>query len=222
MELFADTGRVGPSRQEIADGAVILRRFALPEQEELLYGLAEIVAKAPFRHLITPGGYRMSVAMTNCGRLGWVSDRRGYRYDAIDRVSGRRWPEMPPVFKDLATRAAASAGYEDFLPDACLINQYEPGTRMSLHQDKNEIDLTQPIVSVSLGIPAVFQFGGMTRAERPERIPLQHGDVAVWGGSARLRFHGILKLTEAEHPLCGRRRINLTFRRAGGKPPDPR
>ena len=156
----------------------------------------------------------MSVAMTNCGAAGWVTDRTGYRYDRHDPESGRRWPTMPDVFADLAAQAAARAGFDGFAPDACLVNHYEPGTRLSLHQDKDERDFEAPIVSVSLGLPAVFLFGGLHRAETPRRVPLAHGDVVVWGGPARLRYHGVLPLETGHHPLMGARRINLTFRKA--------
>jgi alkylated DNA repair protein (DNA oxidative demethylase) len=164
--------------------------------------------------MVTPGGFRMSVAMTNCGDAGWVSDRSGYRYDAIDPDSGKRWPAMPPVFADLAARAAGRAGFDGFATDACLINCYEPGARLSLHQDRNERDFDAPIVSVSLGLPAVFLFGGARRTDRPMRVPLEHGDVVVWGGPARLAFHGVAELHDGTHPLVGCRRINLTFRKA--------
>lgn len=162
----------------------------------------------------TPGGHRMSVAMTNCGRFGWVTDRTGYRYDRIDPESGKPWPPMPPVLVELAQGAAAEAGFSAFAPDACLINRYEPGARMSLHQDKDEADFAAPIVSVSLGLPAIFLFGGLKRSDRPRRFRLEHGDVVVWGGPARLAFHGVAPLADGEHGAMGRRRINLTFRRA--------
>jgi alkylated DNA repair protein (DNA oxidative demethylase) len=165
--------------------------------------------------MITPGGYRMSVAMTNCGPLGWVSDKTGYRYDVIDPVSGLKWPPMPESFLRLATAAASEAGFPGFAPDACLINRYEPGAKLSLHQDKDEQDFDQPIVSVSLGIPAVFLFGGLKRADKTMRISVTHGDVVVWGGPARLRYHGVMPLKESDHPLLGPQRINLTFRKAG-------
>lgn len=156
----------------------------------------------------------MSVAMTNCGAAGWVTDRCGYRYERIDPDTGNSWPVMPPVFASLARAAAAAAGFAEFTPDACLINRYQPGARMSLHQDRNERDLGAPIVSVSLGLPAIFLWGGSTRAARPVRVPLMHGDVVVWGGADRLRFHGILALASGTHPLTGAARYNLTFRKA--------
>jgi alkylated DNA repair protein (DNA oxidative demethylase) len=193
---------------------VLLAGFALPVETELLLALGEVVDGAPFRHLITPGGFRMSVAMTNCGTAGWVSDRSGYRYDAIDPDSGQRWPAMPPVFADLATRAAARAGFAGFAADACLINRYDPGSRLSLHQDRNERDYGAPIVSVSLGLPAMFLFGGARRTDRPLRVPLEHGDVVVWGGPARLAFHGVAQVNDGMHQLVGRQRFNLTFRKA--------
>jgi DNA oxidative demethylase len=203
-----------PGDRPLAEGAMVLAGFALPVETELLAALDGVVAGAPFRHLITPGGFRMSVAMTNCGTAGWVSDRTGYRYDAIDPDSGRRWPSMPPVFADLAMRAAKQAGFGEFAADACLINRYEPGSRLSLHQDRNELDFSAPIVSVSLGLPAIFLFGGTRRADRPMRVPLQHGDVVVWGGPSRLAFHGIVEMKDGSHTVLGRQRINLTFRKA--------
>ena len=171
-------------------------------------------ALAPFRHMQTPSGHLMSVAMTSCGTAGWVTDRSGYRYEACDPGSGRPWPAMPAVFLELAVQAAARAGFRGFVPDACLVNRYEPGARMSLHQDKDERDLAAPIVSVSLGLPAVFLFGGSRRADAPCRIRLAHGDVVVLGGPARLRYHGVTPLKDGQHPATGRQRFNLTFRKA--------
>ena len=202
------------SNESLGPGAWVLRHFALAEDANLLTSLADVVAAAPFRHMVTPGGYRMSVAMTNCGSLGWVSDRKGYRYEAIDPLSGFQWPSMPDPFIRLAMNAANEAGFEKFAPDACLINRYEPGAKLSLHQDKDERDYTAPIVSVSLGIPAVFLFGGLKRADKAARVPLVHGDVVVWGGPARLRYHGILPLKEGHHPAFDKYRVNLTFRKA--------
>jgi alkylated DNA repair protein (DNA oxidative demethylase) len=203
--------------QSLGQGAVVLRGFALGDAPALLGELAAVVAASPFRNMLTPGGFRMSVAMTNCGALGWVSDRAGYRYTGEDPEHGRAWPAMPESFRRLATGAAARAGFDGFAPDACLVNQYAPGTRLALHQDKNERDFDAPIVSVSLGIPAVFLFGGLTRGERPARVPLAHGDVVVWGGAARLRYHGVLplKVKDGDDSVVGRQRINLTFRKAG-------
>lgn len=203
-----------PARREVlADGAVVLRGFARQQAPALLAAVAQITAAAPFRQMITPGGLRMAVAMSNCGPLGWVSDRRGYRYSPTNPDSGRPWPVMPPFFRQLAESAAAEAGFPGFAPDACLINRYAPGTRLSLHQDKDEADFSAPIVSVSLGLPAIFLFGGFKRSDPSARIPLCHGDVVVWGGPSRLRYHGVLPVKEGRHADdC---RINLTFRRAG-------
>jgi DNA oxidative demethylase len=212
--LLIDAPAVPPRREAIAEGAVLLRRFAADATEELVAAIAAIAAAAPFRHMVTPGGFHMSVAMTNCGNAGWITDRRGYRYDGIDPETGRPWPAMPPLFAALAERAAAAAGFKGFRPDACLINRYEPGARLTLHQDKNERDFGQPIVSVSLGLPAVFLFGGLTRNERPLRFVVESGDVAVWGGPARLAFHGVDKLAEGEDAFCGPFRFNLTLRKA--------
>jgi len=198
----------------LADGAALLQGFAAARSDNLLSALQSIVSAAPFRHMVTPGGFRMSVAMTNCGHAGWVSDPSGYRYDPVDPNTGQPWPAMPAVFFDVATQAAAAAGFENFEPDACLVNRDEPRTRISLHQDKDERDFTAPIVSVSLGLPAVFLFGGLKRSERPVRIPVKNGDVVVWGGPSRLVYHGVAPLPEGEHPATGRTRINLTFRKA--------
>ena len=201
-------------REELCRGAVVLRGFALPAQTAILESLHEVAREAPFRHMVTPGGFRMSVAMTSCGDLGWVSNASGYRYDSNDPEGGKPWPRMPEPLLRLARDAAASAGFVGFAPDSCLINRYEPGARLSLHQDKDERNYDAPIVSVSLGLPAVFLFGGMRRAGRPKRVPLTHGDVVVWGGPARLRFHGVMPLKDGQHSLTGACRINLTFRKA--------
>jgi alkylated DNA repair protein (DNA oxidative demethylase) len=213
-DLFENASDERPSRELMAEGAVLLRGFAKPAETELITGLREIIAQAPFRRMLTPGGHQMSVAMTNCGSVGWVTDRRGYRYDEFDPESGKTWPAMPASFRKLAEQAADRAGFSNFSPDACLVNCYEPGARMSLHQDKDENDFGAPIVSVSLGLPAIFLFGGLKRSDKPRRFPLQHGDIAVWGGPARLNFHGVAPLADGEHGLLGRQRINLTFRKA--------
>jgi len=202
------------SDERVAEGAVILRGFAQSETVALSTAVDEIAAAAPFRHMVTPGGFRMSVAMTNCGDTGWVTDRGGYRYSRHDPTSGRPWPPMPPIFRSLAGRAAAAGGFSGFAPDACLINRYEPGTKLSLHRDEDELDLSAPVVSVSLGLPATFLWGGLSRGDRQRRIRLESGDVVVWGGSARLTYHGIAMLAEGENPLIGRSRINLTLRKA--------
>ncbi|SDR61810.1 alkylated DNA repair protein (DNA oxidative demethylase) [Rhizobiales bacterium GAS113] len=213
-DLFEPLEGKSPSQEPMAEGAVLLHGEALRLEAELLAALTEITANSPFRHMITPGGYSMSVAMTNCGTAGWVTYRTGYRYDRHDPENGRPWPAMPTCFLDLAAQAAAHAGYPGFHPDACLINRYEPGTRLSLHQDKNERDFAHPIVSVSLGLPAIFLFGGLKRNDPVKRFVLRHGDVAVWGGPSRLRFHGVPELKDGEHATVGRMRINLTFRGA--------
>ena len=210
-DLFDPDLRTEP----LAPGAAVLRGFARSADAALLADLAQIADAAPFRHMLTPNGLRMSVAMTNCGALGWVSDRTGYRYEPLDPGTGRPWPTLPASFLHLAADAAAQAGFAGFVPDACLVNRYEPGARLSLHQDRDERDFGAPIVSVSLGLPAVFLFGGATRSDKALRVPLVHGDVVVWGGPARLRYHGVLALKDGRHPLLGPRRINLTFRKAG-------
>jgi alkylated DNA repair protein (DNA oxidative demethylase) len=213
VDLFADVPDVRPSQEAMAEGAVLLRSFVGPLQSDLIAALRDIVAQAPFRHMVTPGGHQMSVAMTNCGTAGWITDRTGYRYGADDPETGKPWPAMPLLLRDLAARAADRAGFTGFSPDVCLINRYVPGARMSLHQDRDEQDFGAPIVSVSLGLPAIFLFGGLKRSDKPRRHRLEHGDIAVWGGPTRLVFHGVAPLADGEHPLMGRQRINLTFRK---------
>jgi alkylated DNA repair protein (DNA oxidative demethylase) len=200
--------------EPIGERAIVLHGFAYHRRPALLAAVEQIAGAAPFRNMITPGGFRMSVAMTNCGEAGWVTDRKGYRYNPVDPLTGRGWPPMPGPFRELAELAAETAGFTGFAPDACLVNRYEPGTRLSLHRDENERDMTAPIVSVSLGLPAIFLFGGHSRGDRPRRIPLESGDVVVWGGPDRLVYHGVAPLAEGDDPLFGRRRINLTFRKA--------
>lgn len=216
FDLFADEA---PRRwtETLVPGALILRGRAREEAPALLAALKAVTARAPLRNSVTPGGFVMSVAMSNCGPLGWVTDERGYRYTSCDPLSGEAWPAMPAVFSLLAQQAASEAGFADFEPDACLINRYDVGTRMSLHQDKNERDFRQPIVSVSLGLSATFLFGGMARRDKTRRVVLTHGDVVVWGGESRLCFHGILPLKSGNVPegMSEACRFNLTFRKAG-------
>jgi alkylated DNA repair protein (DNA oxidative demethylase) len=214
MDLFDD---LPPSPDAapgfLAPGAVLLSGFARHEEAVLLQAVEAVLAEAPLRHMQTPGGHTMTVATSSCGSLGWVSDRHGYRYAAHNPENGRPWPAMPQCFTEMAQRAAAEAGYAHFQPEACLINQYLPGAKLSLHQDRDELELSAPIVSVSLGLPVVFQFGGLQRSDRPQRYRLVHGDVVAWGGPSRLAFHGVLPLADGTHALLGKRRINLTFRR---------
>jgi DNA oxidative demethylase len=212
-DLFAGAAP-GENHVRLAEGAVLLRGFAGPEAAAVCKAVNEIAARSPFRHMVTPGGFRMSVAMTNCGEAGWITDRRGYRYSRHDPTTGQPWPAMPPLFRALAARAAAEAGFAAFAPDACLINRYAPDAKLSMHRDEDECHLDAPVVSVSLGLPAVFLWGGLARNERPARVRLESGDVVVWGGPARLVYHGIAPLADGEHPLTGRNRINLTLRQA--------
>ena len=209
-DLFDGSGADCAARM----GLTYLASFALPLEQELLTAIEEITAVAPFRHMLTPGGQRMSAAMTNCGAVGWVTDRRGYRYDPVDPETGRRWPPLPRLFAELAGQAAARAGFADYRPDVCLINRYEPGARMSLHQDRDERDFSAPIVSVSLGLPATFLFGGPKRSDKPYRLALEHGDVVVWGGTHRLVYHGVAPVADGCHASVGRMRLNLTMRKA--------
>ncbi|NWD71265.1 DNA oxidative demethylase AlkB [Pseudomonas gingeri] len=216
LDLFAEADLQQPERLEsIGAQSCVLRGFALPWVERLLPALAEVLLQAPFRQMVTPGGFTMSASLSSCGALGWTTDRDGYRYTRIDPQSGRPWPAMPEVFRQLAQEAAQAAGFATFVPDACLINRYLPGAKMSLHQDRNERDFDAPVVSVSLGLPAIFLFGGHQRSEKTRRIPLFHGDIVVWGGVDRLRFHGVLPIKEGHHPQLGAERLNFTLRTAG-------
>ena len=202
-----------PFTEPLEDGAVVLRGFAEDDAEHLVEEIARVAAGSPFRHLVVPGGHTMSVAMTNCGRVGWVSDRRGYRYDPVDPDTKSAWPGMPAAFLSLAARAAAAAGFDGYDPDACLINRYAPGAKLGLHQDRDENDQWAPIVSVSLGLPATFLWGGKKRGDPVRRLHLENGDVAVWGGPARFIYHGVAPLKDGDHPLTGATRLNLTFRK---------
>lgn len=210
MDLFETA-----DKQEILKDVVLLRGFVTSFEQELMPALTGVMQNAPFRHMTTPGGLAMSVTTSSCGDLGWVSDKKGYRYAAADPVTGKPWPQMPASFRQLAQQAAGTVGFEAFVPDSCLINRYAPGAKMGLHQDKDEQDFSQPIVSVSLGIPAVFQMGGFARNDKALKLTLYHGDVLVWGGESRLRFHGVLPVKAASHSDLGACRINLTFRKAG-------
>ncbi|HGM5550975.1 TPA: DNA oxidative demethylase AlkB [Pseudomonas putida] len=216
LDLFADDAlEQQPRDEQIGEQSWVLRGFALPVIDELLPALDGILAAAPLRHMMTPGGFSMSVGTSSCGALGWITDRSGYRYSAVDPLSGKPWPDIPEVLSELAQAAAQRAGFADFHADSCLINQYVPGAKMSLHQDKDENAYAAPIVSLSLGLPAMFLFGGFLRSDKSQRIPLLHGDMVVWGGVDRLRFHGVLPIKPGQHPRLGERRINLTLRVAG-------
>ena len=215
FDLFADAEpEQQPRREQIGEQSFVLRGFALPWLERLLTALEAVLVAAPFRQMITPGGFTMSVALSSCGTWGWTTDLSGYRYTRNDPQTDLPWPPMPDVFFQLAQAAAREAGFTEFVPDSCLINRYVPGAKMSLHQDKDETSYAAPIVSVSLGLPAMFLFGGFTRSERSQRVPLLHGDIVVWGGVDRLRYHGILPIKDGQHPRLGQQRINFTFRTA--------
>ncbi|WAI85294.1 MULTISPECIES: DNA oxidative demethylase AlkB [Achromobacter] len=215
LDLFNDDDTAQHGREQIGPQSFVLRGFALPYADALLQGVDAVAAQSPFRHMQTPGGYTMSVALTNCGTRGWTSDAQGYRYTRIDPLSGQPWPDLPEAFLRLAQAAAADAGFSGFTPDACLVNRYEPGARLSLHQDKNERDYNAPIVSVSLGMPALFLFGGHARTDPAARVALLHGDVVVWGGVDRLRYHGVMPMKDTPHSRLGSQRINFTLRKAG-------
>jgi alkylated DNA repair protein (DNA oxidative demethylase) len=216
FDLFADAEpEQQPRHEPIGEQSCVLRGFALPWLDRLLPALDAVLAAAPFRQMVTPGGFTMSVALSSCGTLGWTTDRSGYRYTRNDPQTGQPWPEMPDVFLQLAQAAAQAAGFTDFIPDSCLINRYVPGSKMSLHQDKDEKSYAAPIVSVSLGLPAMFLFGGFARADKSQRVPLLHGDIVVWGGVDRLRYHGVLPIKDGQHSRLGEQRINFTFRTAG-------
>lgn len=216
LDLFADSDLAQQVKVEpIGEQSFVLRGFALPWVDCLLPALEQVLRAAPFRQMVTPGGFTMSVGLSNCGTLGWTTDRSGYRYTRNDPQSSQPWPEMPAIFLELAQAASRKAGFHEFLPDACLINRYLPGAKMSLHQDKDERSYAWPIVSVSLGLPAMFLFGGFERRDKNRKVPLAHGDVVVWGGVDRLRYHGVLPLKEGHHARLGAQRINFTFRTAG-------
>jgi alkylated DNA repair protein (DNA oxidative demethylase) len=211
LPLF-ETSPLCGAHEELAPGAWVLRGFALDQAHALLQAIERIAAQSPFRHLVTPGGKSMSVAMTNCGSVGWFSDRHGYRYAEVDPETGQPWPVLPAVFGQLARAAAGAAGFEEYAPDVCLINRYAIGTRLTLHRDHDERDRRAPIVSVSLGLPATFLWGGLDRKDPQRRVPLAHGDVVAWGGPSRMRYHGVLPIHDDTHPLTGAHRYNLTFR----------
>jgi alkylated DNA repair protein (DNA oxidative demethylase) len=208
-----DSAEMPPSHEHLEEGAVLLGGFASSKAGALIEEVSRIARVSPFRHMVTPGGRTMSVAMTNCGRVGWTSDPTGYRYDRVDPNTAAPWPAMPDAFVDLAVNAAAEAGFAHYDPDACLINRYVAGARLGLHQDRDEKDAWAPIVSVSLGLPAVFLWGGNRRTDPVRRIHLESGDVVVWGGPARFIYHGVAPLKDGVHPLTGAVRINLTFRK---------
>lgn len=212
-DLFGQSDNEAPLA--IGPGAFCFKGVIAQDAAEILQAVKHVVAKARFRHLTTPGGRRMSVAMSNCGLQGWVSDHAGYRYQATDPITGQPWPDMPEVLLATARSLARRAGYDNFNPDVCLINRYRAGDRMGLHQDKDEGNVTAPIVSLSLGMPATFIWGGLQRTGPTQRFVLEHGDVVVWGGEDRLRFHGVAPLKAGEHPLTGKCRINITFRQTG-------
>ncbi|MGY2094370.1 DNA oxidative demethylase AlkB [Pseudomonas simiae] len=215
-DLFADDALQQPAgREQIGEQSYVLRGLALPWIERILPELRRVLAQSPFRQMVTPGGFTMSAALSSCGDLGWTTNTSGYRYSPVDPRSQQPWPQMPEVLRQLAVQAAAQAGFFDFAPDACLINRYVPGAKMSLHQDKNERRYSEPVVSISLGLPAIFLFGGHERSDKPRKVSLFHGDVVVWGGVDRLRFHGVMSIKDGVHPIMGPQRINLTFRTAG-------
>lgn len=201
--------------EKICDDALVLRQYATTQAPNILAAIKSVKTQAPFRHMQTAGGYTMSAAITSCGKVGWVSDRQGYRYSTHDPQSKQPWPTMPNILRAFATKAAADAGYDNFHPDACLINRYAPGAKMSLHQDRHERDYNAPIVSVSLGVQATFLFGGIQRSDKTVKVPLAHGDVVIWGGKSRLKFHGVLPIKAGYHPMTGEDRLNVTFRVAG-------
>ena len=216
MDLFAEQDLQQPARVErISEQGFVLRGFALPRARALLDALDCVLGQSPLRRMQTPGGFTMSARLSSCGDLGWTTDTSGYRYSPVDPRSQQPWPQMPEVLRQLAVQAAAQAGFFDFAPDACLINRYVPGAKMSLHQDKNERRYSEPVVSISLGLPAIFLFGGHERSDKPRKVSLFHGDVVVWGGVDRLRFHGVMPIKDGVHPIMGPQRINLTFRTAG-------
>ncbi len=212
QDLFTEQNRERP--EQLGPGSYLFRGYASAVAGPLIDHIQRIAEAAPFRRMKTPGGRQMSVAMTGCGAYSWITDASGYRYSAEDPETGKPWPAMPVLFMTLARDIAQRAGYEGFEPDVCLINRYPPGTRMGLHQDRDEQDFRWPVVSVSLGLPAVFLWGGLSRGGSPARLTLEHGDVLVWGGKDRLRYHGIAPVADGRWETTGHVRYNLTFRRA--------
>ena len=212
-DLFDDAS-LFPSQQQLAEGVCLLSGQANSMMPAIWQAVEDVLRQAPLRQMQTPGGYTMSVAMSNCGELGWISDRHGYRYSRLDPQSGQPWPAMPEILQELARIWAAEAGFDNFVSNACLINCYQAGSKMSLHLDRDERDFAHPILTLSLGLPARFMLGGLQRQDPYRKLLLQHGDVLVFGGPARLCFHGIMPLADGDHALLGKRRISLTFRRA--------
>jgi alkylated DNA repair protein (DNA oxidative demethylase) len=208
MNLFTEL-ETEPTYEEIAPGAALMRGLALADDRELFEAVERVIFSAPLRQMMTAGGQRMSIMGTDCGAVRWIADK----YVGHDPLRPRRWPPMPPILNAFAIRCATRAGFPDFRPDACHVNRYQAGNRLGLHQDRNECDLTQPIVSVSFGLECVFLFGGLERGDPARHILLEHGDVIVWGGPSRMRFHGVQPLKPGSHPLTGPYRINLTFRK---------
>lgn len=201
-----------PPIEEIYPDLFVLANFV--DTNPLMVQVERITKVSPFRKMMTPNGHYTGVALTNCGDFGWTSDRNEYRYSSSDPLNNQPWLAIPESFKALAKNAAHVAGFKDFEPDACLINQYLIGTKLGSHQDKNEKDFSQPIVSVSIGLSAVFQIFGNQRAGQAINYRLYDGDVVVWGNSARLCYHGVRTLSAAElDPTC-QQRINITFRKS--------
>ena len=204
------------SPEALDDGAVLLRGWAAAQDAQWIAAVRAVAAQAPFRTMTRPGGAALSVAMTNCGNWGWVSNAQRYSYSSVDPQTGQPWPAMPAFMRAQAVAAAAAAGYPGYAPDACLMNRYLPGAKMPLHRDEDEMDWEAPIVSVSLGLPCTFLWGGRTRQDPVRRVPLVHGDVLVWGGATRMTYHGVNPLRDGHHHLLGAERWNLTFRMAKG------
>jgi DNA oxidative demethylase len=216
VDLFDDLPLLAEDLHTVlAPGALLMRGFGRDDDVDILQAVESVIAQAPLRHLQTPGGYTMSIQTTRCGSMGWVSEPGGYRYAPSNPSTRAPWPAMPQCLLDFAVRAATEAGYPDFVPDSCMINQYLPGNKLGLHQDRDERDLRAPVVSLSLGLPAIFLFGGLQRTGKTQRYRLAHGDVVVWGGPSRLAFHGVLPVADGDHALVGRRRVNVTFRKVG-------
>ena len=208
MNLFSQL-ELEPTHEELYPGAVLMRGLALPQDREFFAAMESIIAAAPLHHAVTPGGLPMGVMVTDCG------DSRAFanRWDAANTPGKQPWPRMPRVLYDFAIRCANRSGFPLFRPDACHINRYHAGIKLGLHQDRHEIDLNQPIVSISLGLECIFLLGGLQRTDKARHILLEHGDVIVWGGPSRMRFHGVQPLKPGSHPLTGPYRYNLTFRR---------
>jgi len=208
MNLFSQLA-AEPTHEEIFPGATLMRGLAQAQDGEFLEAMQGVLSAAPLHHATTPTGLPMGVMVSDCG----TPEAFRRRWDPANPAVRQMWPPMPRALLDFSLRCAVRAGFPLFRPDTCHVNRYQAGTKLGLHQDRHECDMSQPIVSVSFGLECVFLLGGLERTDSPKRILLEHGDVIVWGGPSRMRFHGVQPLKPGHHPLTGPYRYNLTFRK---------